>query len=1255
MRRWSRSIVIVLLLLQFFPYPGMGESEDPSRDTVTWTILSYMSGDNELDGFLIDDLNEMERAASENVNIVVQIDRREDHGSSNGDWTDTRRYLVQPDDTDDIASLRIDDPGLGELDMNDPAVLRDFLEWGLTNYPADHYMVVLEGHADGPVKGLLKDSDSSLGYKNMKTSEMGSAFREAVDSTIGRPVDVISFDVCYMGMVETAAEVMDHAEYFMGSVDYVPAAGWPYDLCLPIIYSGTGTLEERLRLVVDEFYNGYSGPDGPDYISQSLIYLPDFRDSFVPAWERLSTELFYTAFEQRSFYESLIAPLDKPTEKDGSVYNDRYIDSLQFARYLRDDVRTPELVRIAAARVLETQDEFELYHLGGPSHSEEASLLGIYMPEEWDSPVYGDLVISKLTPWDDLVRLYVRELDLRAQSRNWSTSRPSTIPFVLRTATPDGITNAWVEVKSPQGYHNVTLIGYGGHFNGTLQVPETDTLRFRYRIGSIYGGTIDLPPDGHKTIRFSHEGTPPELMHEPPSTTRIGLEGGGLIFHIRDNTGIEIEDPEKVPRLEYWEDPETPYSIPLVRRTGNIFTGWVEYWALPTGMTPGEPFHYRVVVEDILGNSMAHPEGSNWTSRMGIGSRFYLDAARSHSGEHQGLIDTFQDMGMAVEQHMDASQMEDLSPYKGYILIEPTGQYPQSDVVKVLEFLEQGGEVLVVMDPSDQEQSTAAAMLFHDLKIDPSPEGSISGFYPANPSSELGSDVPPLAGSSTGSFLLSEGQRAVYYATPPNSVLYTDWHSKGRMVIAHSSILDDDVIDRTSNGQLAELIVSYLYQNMLPVPVLSIEPDDLIASGEKVTFNMTGSFDPDGEITEYELHISDGTALVGPDPVVEHVFIDAGLYSVTLKVHDAEDGWTSLSSSIRINNPATTDHSVSATKTHAGEEITFSYKGHDPEGDTYIVEWDFGDGYKVTGKVVDHAYRTKGEFMYTVRTVDIWGMESIKTGIVIIENSDPVIDIDRSEILVNGAPAEFSGELMVTLYMEEGDTVTIPAGGSYDPDLNDDLNFSWSMGDGTVLHGSEVEHTYTTSGLLTMNLTLTDGFGGSDHYTLTIKVSNKAPFAAFEWKEDGGNVHFDGSLSTDDEWDLPGLVYRWDFGDGETATTTEPEVYHDYTFGGRYTVTLEVIDGDGDTSEFKQEIVVSGIRFTTTVILLILLIVVLVSVAVFFYFRRQNTMTHPELEEGQKGNEESARVRKIRAFTRPEPASRDTPKRLKFGEDRGKG
>ncbi|MGA1848262.1 MAG: PKD domain-containing protein [Thermoplasmatota archaeon] len=1245
----AAAAVLILLSTTVVLIRTVIAEDAPSRETETWTVLAYMNGDSNLESDLLNDIDEMERVgSSENVNIVVQIDRSDGNDRRDGDWEDARRYLIKKDLEDGINSERLDtDPPLGEVEMNDPETLREFLVWGLMSYPAQHYMIIMGGHARGPVLGLMRDESSTLGSGQMRTDEMGEAIRSAIDETIARPVDIISFDVCWMGMAEAAAEIMDHSRYMVGSFDLIDAAGWPYDLCLPHILDGSLTMEERLTDVINTYTQFYVG--SKSFISLSAVDLSVFRDRLIPAWSQFSEELFYTAFDQRSLYSSIVQTVDMPSGKDGSDTNDRYMDLYQFTEYIAQDPRTPSRVRTSAHSVLETEKDVLVHLDGGANHPSDSRMFGIYLPEVWDDPKYEQLAMGQLTPWDDLVRLYVRELDLRPQGYNWSTEKPSSITFILRTSTGTGISQAWVEVVTGSGYQNVTLIGSGGLYSGTMVISGLDGFDYRYRVVSVMGGTVDLPPDGSNEVRFETELEPPEAWHEPPPVVNVGLDGGGLTFFLRDDTGIEKQVPEKVPRLIYRQlGKPTWYSKPLVEISKDTFTGWTEFWESPTGVEPGMGVEYRIDASDVLGNTAVYPASGYWTSTMGIGARFFLDGAHSNIESHGALIREFMDLGMAVDMGQEGEPYPNLDDYKGYLLIKPSGVIDHEEAQSISSFALSGGEVLVLMDPGDEGQTGNAGLLLEAFGITPSREGSVSGFYPKNPSSELGSDIPSITGSYTGSFVVGSGQTPAYYSQPPEAVLLTGWSGSGRTVVSIPALFDDSMMSREANRNLADRVISYLHKNMRPEVVFTVDPDGVVKPGQTVRIDLGGSSDRDGEVVLYSISMSDNTYLESSDPVFDHIFSKPGVFSLLLKVYDAEGEEGLLTHSIRVNRPPSSEVGVSSLRIHSGEEITFTYKGSDPDGDDHIVEWDFGDGFKVSGKVVRHTYMMRGEYTYRMVVKDIWGLESSREGVITVENSFPVAVIDKDNIVVNGHPGNFSGELKITMYVNEGDRVVLPGGLSSDNDRNDVLQFDWNMGDGTHLNGSVADHIYTTSGLLLVNLTVTDGNGGFDHSEMFISVENRAPFAIFDISKDGDTMVFDASLSTDDPWDLEGLVYIWDLGDGNTRRTSGPHLRYDYTFGGDYRVKLTVKDSDGASSSFTRDVSAEGMTIEIAVSLIVAITVVLLVALLVVWRKLKDKMVREDrglidIIKGVKKEPEEDVGQPRRGFSRPVRVRRREP------------
>mgnify|MGYP001567417954 FL=1 len=104
-----------------------------------WTIMTYMAGDNNLDVNGVIDLKEMKKTGSTpDVNVVVQFDRA-------GEGLQTKRYYLQKGtslNTDAVQSI-------DETNTGSPDSLIDFINWGIINYPADHYLLILWNHGQG--------------------------------------------------------------------------------------------------------------------------------------------------------------------------------------------------------------------------------------------------------------------------------------------------------------------------------------------------------------------------------------------------------------------------------------------------------------------------------------------------------------------------------------------------------------------------------------------------------------------------------------------------------------------------------------------------------------------------------------------------------------------------------------------------------------------------------------------------------------------------------------------------------------------------------------------------------------------------------------------------------------------------------------------------------------------------------------------------------------------------------------------------
>jgi hypothetical protein len=226
-----------------------------------WTFMVYLDADNNLESAGLDDFIEMAAVGSSAaLNIVVQMDRTPasnssyGYSSAYGNWASTRRFLIAKNSNPSATPIQ----DLGEQNMGDPTVLRDFVEWAITNYPAEHYALVIWNHGGGwrflmdrlaeKVRASRSRGGADWGVTRtvasdetdgdeLYMSEVQTALEAAKARLEGRlntsvKLDVLGFDACLMGMVEVAYAVRNVTSYVVGSEETEPGPGWPYDTVL---------------------------------------------------------------------------------------------------------------------------------------------------------------------------------------------------------------------------------------------------------------------------------------------------------------------------------------------------------------------------------------------------------------------------------------------------------------------------------------------------------------------------------------------------------------------------------------------------------------------------------------------------------------------------------------------------------------------------------------------------------------------------------------------------------------------------------------------------------------------------------------------------------------------------------------------------------------------------------------------------------------------------------------------------------------
>ncbi len=253
---------------------GGGGSSSPATNSGPrqWTYMVYMGANNNLSDAGLYNLNDMEKVGSSGaMAIVVQAEFSPQYSAASGiTQAVAGRIYVENDGNPNAVNLNAG-TGIGYVDMATPAALTDFINWAKTNYPAQHYALVIWDHGGGwkttklrsPMKGAVQD-DTSGNFMSLPDLAKGVA-----DS--GVHFDVINFDACLMAMYEVAYEFRGLTDYMVLSEQTEPGTGDPYDTILGALAATPSMTGRSLATTIVDKYNAFYIPDTREGTTKSAV------------------------------------------------------------------------------------------------------------------------------------------------------------------------------------------------------------------------------------------------------------------------------------------------------------------------------------------------------------------------------------------------------------------------------------------------------------------------------------------------------------------------------------------------------------------------------------------------------------------------------------------------------------------------------------------------------------------------------------------------------------------------------------------------------------------------------------------------------------------------------------------------------------------------------------------------------------------------------------------------------------------------
>ncbi len=233
----------------------------PSLSPISWVVMVYLNGDNDLDQWTFNLFNQLEKAVYLDRTLIVRVlwDR-----SRNGD---TVLYQVQPDNHDYGLGTYAEGENKwlqGELNMGSPNTLLNFITSTREVFPGKHDLLSIVDHGGGwspklldnqPPKsryvagasGFSWDWTNQHGY--LSTQDMRFIFTQ--QELVDNPIDIVFYDACLMSMLEEAYALRNGARYLVASQNETWTS-FPYAAYLTDI--GSRTAEAQAIWMVDKYY-----------------------------------------------------------------------------------------------------------------------------------------------------------------------------------------------------------------------------------------------------------------------------------------------------------------------------------------------------------------------------------------------------------------------------------------------------------------------------------------------------------------------------------------------------------------------------------------------------------------------------------------------------------------------------------------------------------------------------------------------------------------------------------------------------------------------------------------------------------------------------------------------------------------------------------------------------------------------------------------------------------------------------------------
>ncbi|MFO7619083.1 MAG: clostripain-related cysteine peptidase [Thermoplasmata archaeon] len=171
-----------------------------------------------------------------------------------------------------------------EPDLNAPSTFITFLNWCFANYPGNKVVWDNGGHGGGTSGAMFDETPSSDSLDLVEITTVA----DALMTTLGRPINITSWDLCIMMTQEWLYGYKPITDYTVCSMANIAGAGYNYDNLMNYI-AGNPTVLEMATEIAADYWAGESA-------TISTVDMNNWDYTFWPTFNELSQECTHGSY-----------------------------------------------------------------------------------------------------------------------------------------------------------------------------------------------------------------------------------------------------------------------------------------------------------------------------------------------------------------------------------------------------------------------------------------------------------------------------------------------------------------------------------------------------------------------------------------------------------------------------------------------------------------------------------------------------------------------------------------------------------------------------------------------------------------------------------------------------------------------------------------------------------------------------------------------------------------------------------------------